>query len=31
METSSDGREVKFKNYYTNFQAPKEGAITTEI
>ena len=31
METFPEGREAKYKNYYTDFQAPREGAITTEI
>ena len=31
METFPEGREAKFKNYYTDFHAPREGTITTEI
>ena len=31
METFPEGREAKYKNYYTDFQAPREGAITKEI
>ncbi|MGL4956770.1 MAG: hypothetical protein ACRC9X_06295 [Bacteroidales bacterium] len=31
METFPEGREAKHRNYYTDFQVPREGAITTEI
>jgi hypothetical protein len=31
METFTEGREAKHKNYYTDFQAPREGAITKEV
>jgi hypothetical protein len=31
MGTFPEGREAKHKNYYTDFQEPREGAITKEI
>ncbi len=31
METFPVGREAKHKNYYNDFQEPREGAITKEI
>ena len=31
METLPKGREAKFKNYYIDFQEPREGAITKEV
>jgi Piwi domain len=31
METFPEGREAKYKNYYTDFKVAREGAITTEV
>lgn len=31
MVTFPEGREARYKNYYTDFQEPREGAITKEI